>query len=568
MSAAGVIPIERLRLDGVRRQSLEIGRNRLLVTAVVFLLAFGGIGARLVEISILDGGATPQDMAAPDSAALIRGRADIVDSKGIVLAISLPTASAYANPTEVPDGPQAAAQLARALPDLDVAGTRKLLSSGKRFVWLARNLTPAQQYRVNRLGIPGVGFKPTERRAYPQGRAAAHALGLTDLDGKGIAGLERYFDRRLGAGGGPLRLSIDLRVQAVLHRVLSRAQADFRAIGAAGLVMDADSGALLAMVSLPDFDPNLADAAAAGPTFNRVTKGVYEIGSTFKLFTTATALDSGTVTLRDGYDASKPIRVARFTIADFHGQNRWLSVPEILVYSSNIGTARMALDIGGERQRAYLGRLGLLGRAAIELPEVSRPLTPKTWRPINTMTVAYGHGIAVSPVHVATGVAALVNGGFAVRASLLLDADGSRERPRVLSPATSAQMRQLMRLVVQKGTGRNADAPGYRVGGKTGTAEKQGAAGGGYQRNRLISSFVGAFPMDAPKYVVLALLDEPKGNESTRFYATAGWVAAPVVARVIERISPMLGIAPAPLQEDAETAGLLERVNAQAKAID
>ena len=530
----------RVRLEGTRKQALETGRNRLLVTSVVFALAFLAIAGRLVDLTLLGRGAESRLAAVAPARAATSGRADITDRNGVILATSLPSVSLYADPTEVLDAEEAADKLVGVLPGLDRSEVLAKLTSRGRFVWLRRTLTPTQQYAVNRLGIPGLAFQRGEHRVYPHGRTAAHLLGFTDVDGRGIAGLERRFDETLRRGG-PLRLSVDLRLQAMLRQELSAAFIGSRALGAAGLVLDVRNGEILALASLPDFDPNRPATAGGEAGFNRVTKAVYEMGSTFKLFTTAMALDSGTVTLRDGYDASRPIRVARFTITDFHGRNRWLSVPEILVYSSNIGAAKMALDVGARIQRSYLGNFGLLSRSPIELPEVAAPLTPARWRDINTMTIGYGHGIAVTPLQMAGAVATVVNGGIARPTTLLRRPDGVQPGGRrVLSVATSRQMRALMRLVVLRGTGRGAQAPGYRVGGKTGTADK--LEGGRYRSDASISSFVGAFPMNAPRYVVLILLDEPKGTDGKA--ATGGRVAAPVVARMVRRMAPLMGFAP------------------------
>jgi len=533
---------QRVRLEGTRKQALETGRNRLLVTGVVFALAFLTIAGRLVGLTVLDRNDTPHLARAVTVKPV--GRAAIVDRNGVVLAASLPTASLYADPDDVIDADEAADKLVRVLPDLTRAEVVAKLTSPVRFVWLKRNLTPKQQYDVNGLGIPGLRFRATTRRVYPHGPAAAHVLGFTDIDGRGIAGVERRFDEQLRRSDEALRLSIDIRVQALLREELSAAMREFRAIGAAGVIVDVRTGETVALVSLPDFDPNHPLASRARARFNRATKGVYEMGSTFKLFTAAMALDSGAASVGDRYDARKPIHVARFTISDYHAKNRWLSVPEILIYSSNIGAAKMAMDVGTKEQRAYLADLGLSQPSPIELPEVGQPLEPEHWREINTMTVAYGHGIAVSPVQVADAVATLVDGGVRHPVTLLKRSAAAPAVQRVLSTETSDDMRQLMRLVVTRGTGRKADTPGYRIGGKTGTAEK--TIGGGYRAKALVSSFVGAFPMDAPRYVVLALLDEPKGDASTFQYATGGWVAAPVVGRVVRRMAPLVGIPPEP----------------------
>jgi cell division protein FtsI (penicillin-binding protein 3) len=537
-------PSWRIHLDGARKEALETGRTRLLVAGIVFCLAFLVVAGRLVDLALLGPAAEPRLAAAGTPATQNFRRADIVDRNGVLLATSLPTASLYADAREIIDPRQAAARLVAELPDLSHDRVLAKLTSTAGFIWLRRNLTPRQTYAVNRLGIPGLHFLQAEKRVYPQGREASHVLGLTDVDGRGTAGVECFFDGPLRRGGGALELSIDIRIQAMLRRELAAAVTKFDALGAAGLVLDVRSGETLGMVSLPDFDPNVPAGARGEAAFNRVSKGVYEMGSTFKLINTAMALDSGTVTLRDGYDATKPIRVARFTINDFHARNRWLSVPEILVYSSNIGAAKMALDVGGETQRTYLDRFGLLKPAATELPEVGVPLSPTHWRDINTMTIAYGHGIAVSPVQLAGAVGAIVNGGIRMPVTILKHHQGAPFiGERVVSAETSSAMRRLMRLVVQKGTGRKADVPGYRVGGKTGTAEKLIAKR--YQANALISSFVGAFPTDAPRYVVLVLIDEPKGKKSTFGYATGGWVAAPVVGRLVRQIAPLVGMAPA-----------------------
>lgn len=541
-----------VRIEGMGKRALETGRNRLVVTGTVFALAFLGVGGRLVGLTV-DGGAEIDRLAAkvPERAAVTAPRAagiqraDIVDRNGVLLATSLPTARLYADPSDVLDPQSAADRLATVLPQLDRDELVAKMAGPGRFVWLSRSLTPRQQYEVNRLGIPGIGFRRGERRVYPQGRLASHVLGLTDIDGVGIAGAERQFEPLLRDAGQPLRLSLDLRVQAAATEELAAAVTEFEALGGAAVVMDVRTSELLAMVSLPDFDPNVPTGTTGVAGFNRATKGVYEMGSTFKLFTTAMALDSGVVDLGARYDATKPLRVARFTINDYHAENRWLTVPEILVHSSNIGSARMALDVGTDVQQRYLSALGLLDTPTVELPEVARPLTPATWRDINTMTIGFGHGIAVSPLQMVSAVASLVNGGVLRPATIVRRDPGDvPEGDRVIDARVSEQMRALMRLVVAEGTGSQADVPGYLVGGKTGTAEKQGA--GGYMRRALISSFVGTFPVSDPRYVVLALVDEPHGNKRTFGYATGGWTAAPVVGRLIARMAPMVGLPPQP----------------------
>jgi cell division protein FtsI (penicillin-binding protein 3) len=354
--------------------------------------------------------------------------------------------------------------------------------------------------------------------------------------------VERSFDDVLRGGREPLRLALDLRVQHIVRQELAQQIATFDAIGGAGVVVDVDTGETIAMVSLPDFDSNVAGQMDADALFNRATLGVYEMGSTFKIFNTAMALEAGTATMRSGYDATNPIKISRFTISDYHAKRRWLSVPEIFKYSSNIGSVKMAVDVGTEGQRAFMAKLGMLRETALELPELGRPMVPSPWRPINTMTIAFGHGLSVSPMHLVAGVAAMVNGGIR-RPLTILETDIPSPGERIISDRTSHDMRRLMRLVVGDGTGRKADADGYIVGGKTGTAEKVGGRGG-YKRKALISSFVAAFPMQKPRYVVLVMVDEPKGTKESHGYATGGWVAAPAISRIIARSAPLLGVAP------------------------
>jgi cell division protein FtsI (penicillin-binding protein 3) len=396
---------------------------------------------------------------------------------------------------------------------------------------------------VNRLGIPGLNFEDAEARVYPHGRLVSHVIGLTDIDNNGLAGIEKRFDADLREDRDPIKLSLDIRVQHMLREELYKSMTEFSAIGAAGMVLDVNTGEIVGMSSLPDFDPNNIETVTDEAMFNRGTLGVYEMGSTFKLLNTAMALDSGRVGLENAFDARKPLRVARFRISDYHAKNRWLSVPEILVYSSNIGSARMAQFLGTQTQKDFLGKFGMLSRAKLEVPEVGAPLVPSPWRDINTLTISFGHGIAVSPVQLVNGVATLVNGGIFRDPTLLArDPQQPEAGRRVIKQSTSDIMRALMRMVVMEGTGKKAIVPGYMVGGKTGTAEKQ--VNGRYKRKALMSSFVAAFPLQKPRYVVLAMLDEPKGTKETFGYATGGWVAAPVVGAVIRRLAHLYALPP------------------------
>ncbi|MFA5119600.1 peptidoglycan D,D-transpeptidase FtsI family protein [Zavarzinia sp.] len=549
-------PRETVLLDGQTKQAIETGRSRLTMLGIFFAGCFTLLAGRLVDISVLR---QPDDARGTGTTEAVAERAAITDRNGVVLATNLTTASLYADTTKLIDIDEAVSKLIRVLPDLSRVELDAKLRSGKSFVWLKRNLTPRQEYEVNSLGLPGLAFQREERRVYPFGRLAAHVLGFVDIDSKGISGVEARFDEELrdpARAAQPLKLTLDIRVQHAVTDELSRAIETFHAIGGAAIVQDVRTGEVIAMVSMPDFDPNNPREATPENRFNRATLGTYEMGSTFKTFNTAMALDSGVAKLGSSYDATHPIKIARFTIKDDHPQARWLSVPEILIYSSNIGSAKMALDCGVDRQREFMTRMGMTRRVSIELPEAGTPQVPNPWREINTMTIAFGHGMAVTPLHLATGVAALVNGGIYFQPTLLLpDPAHPPAGERVVSSQTSASMRKLMRLVVTIGTGKKADVPGYWIGGKTGTAEK--AEGGGYARKALLSSFVSAFPMTEPRYAVLVMIDEPKGTKETYGFATGGWTAAPTVGRIVERIAPLLGVMPTEGPDPATAGGVL-----------
>jgi cell division protein FtsI (penicillin-binding protein 3) len=533
------------RLEGATKQAIETGRTRLLVAGAIFALAFSTISVRLADITVLQQGHEPRVAQAARVNNVSTMRADIVDRNGELLATSLQTASLYANPKHVINPAEAAGKLVSVLPGLSQAELQaKLAASNRSFVWIHRHLTPRQQYDVNKLGIPGVYFQRDERRVYPQGPLAAHVVGFTNIDGEGLAGIEKSFDEVLKGGGRPLALSLDIRVQHVLRQELQNTVKKFSAIGAAGIMLDVNTGEVIAMVSLPDFDPHNPTGLDSQTLFNRATLGVYEQGSMFKIFTAAMALDSGAVNMASSFDASKPIHIARFTISDYHGQNRWLSLPEVLIYSSNIGAAKMALAAGTAVQRKYLGAFGMLRPASIELPEIGAPMVPSPWREINTMTIGFGHGLAVSPLQMVDGVAAVANGGRLLPTTLLKRVPGEKpEGTRVITPRTAEEVRKIMRLVVTEGSGKSANVPGYFVGGKTGTAEKVNEHGG-YKRKALLSSFIAAFPINQPRYVVLASIDEPHGIKESYGYATGGWTAAPAVGRIISRVAPILGIQP------------------------
>jgi cell division protein FtsI (penicillin-binding protein 3) len=533
-------------IESTGKRVLDQSRLRMACLALVFFCSFCAIGVRLADVStrgLFD--ASVNTLAQYRATKPIYPRAEITDRNGVILATTLRTASLYANPKVMREPVEVAEMLKKVLPDIDEKQTAKRLSSERSFVWVKRHLTPKQQKLVNDLGVPGLEFEPEYKRVYPQANLMAHVLGYVDVDSKGMAGIERGFEEFLrdeDGDGEPLRLSVDMRVQAILREELQASIEEFSAIGGTGVIMDIRSGEIVAMTSLPDFDPHEPGRAKADARFNRATMGVFEMGSTFKTFTMAAALDAGTASMDSSYDATKPIRVARFTINDSHPENRWLSVPEIFAYSSNIGTVKMALDLGTDRQREFMRKLGMLEEVKMEIPESAAPLLPNPWREINTMTISYGHGIAVTPLHLVRAIASIAGSGKLLPVTFVKDA-GKPSGEQVLDEKNVINIRKLLRLVVEHGTGGKADAAGYRVGGKTGTAEKLGA-GGGYKADSKMASFVGVFPVNDPRYAILVMVDEPHGTKKTWGYATGGWVSAPVVGRVVERIGPMLGIRP------------------------
>ena len=530
------------RIDGLYRHAIETGRTRLLITGTVMALAFGVIALRLVDVGALQTPREPRSFQAASADATKNERADILDRNGELLATSLKIVSLSANPSKITNPQEVAVKLAAILPDQKMDKLVKKLSSDQKFIWIERRLTPQQHWEVNRLGIPGLEFRKTETRVYPQGPLVGHILGYTDVDNRGLSGVEKSFDEALRGSVEPLQLTIDMRIQHMMREELSAAVVEYSAIGGAGIVLDATNGEVISLVSLPDFDPNHPAQADGDSRFNRATLGVYELGSTFKIFNTALALETGISTMQSGYDATKPIKIARFSIRDYHAKKRVLSVPEIFIYSSNIGSALMAQEVGSTAQKAFMRHIGFLDQLSLEIPETGSPQFPDVWRPINTMTIAFGHGLSVSPMHLASGVATMVNGGTMYSPTLIKTNSPPKGEPGI-SKKTSTAIRKLMRLNNIEGSGKNSDAKGYLVGGKTGTAEKAGG-GSGYNRKSLISSYVAAFPMNDPKYVVYVVLDEPQGTKKTFGYATGGWVAAPVIKNVINRMAPIVGITP------------------------
>jgi cell division protein FtsI (penicillin-binding protein 3) len=526
------------------RAYLARSRYRFRLAVLAFALAFVLIGGRLVALgfaAVGQGGGALLDISTTIH------RPDIVDRSGRLLATDIKGATLYADPAKVIDIDELAEQVTSVLPDVNAKDLRARLRAGRRFVRIRRELSPKQQAEIHELGLPGLGFIEEYRRVYPMGATASHVVGLVDVDNRGLAGIEKFIDdnpQLAMAGDEAVAISLDLGAQHVLREELTRAIATYQAKAAAGVVVDVHSGEVVALVSLPDYDPNRREQALDKDRLNRINFGVYEMGSVFKVFTIAGVLDLGLASLRSSYDASSPIHYASFTISDFHGKNRRLSVPEVFIYSSNIGAAKMALHMGVDRHRAFLTKLGLTSRFPTELGESAAPIVPAHWQKLNTMTIAFGHGLSVTPLQVAAASLPLVNGGIAVTPTFLPRSrqEGIAGGQRVLKPQTSAAMLKMMRLNVLKGTGKRAEADGYRVGGKTGTAEK--VVGGRYSRSALMTSFLAAFPTDAPEYFVLVMLDEPQRVAASNNHATAGVNAAPTTARIIERIASVLGVAP------------------------
>jgi cell division protein FtsI (penicillin-binding protein 3) len=539
---------------------LEQNRVRLIGILAFFAFCFVMLSFRLIEVSLVGGGELPfkrlvtepqlmlqmeEEETQAETATVLRRR-EITDRNGVVIATNVQTASLVANPTLIREPALVAQQLSHVLKGAPEAALREKLKKDTSFVYLKRHLSPAEQEKVNALGVPGLFFEPQDRRIYPFGTMASHILGMVDIDNRGLTGIEKFFDKQLEHRLGedePLALSMDIRLQSILHNEISSAMKNFSAIGGTGVVMDVTNGEVLAMVSLPSFDPHDPLSGNKEARFNRASLGAYEMGSTFKTFTVAMALNEGIIGVQDGYDASRPIRAAGYTINDYHPVHRWLSVREIYAYSSNIGTVKMALDVGAKKQREFLKSLGMFEPVNIELPERAQPLIPAEWKELTAMTISYGHGLSVSPLHLVQGVAAMANGGMKYSPTLVKQKPNSKPKGiRVIDEKTSIQVRELMRDVVEFGTARKANVAGFHVGGKTGTAEK--IVDGRYKGSAKLSSFVSVFPTNNPKYLVYVMIDEPKGTKATYGYATGGWVAAPAVGNVISRMTTVLGMKP------------------------
>jgi len=535
----------------VNRQAKAKARVGLAILA--FATVYTVIAVRLVMFAVV-----------PESHIVKRGgsqeristaRPDILDRNGHVLATDVRSPSLFAEPRRIIDLDEATELLTAVLPDLDATELRDRLNTRKGFIWVKREITPQQQREIHRLGLPGVGFLSENKRVYPNSAEVSHLIGHVNIDNQGIAGIEKWLDGRglqaLHMAGfatdrlqTPVELAVDLRVQHALRDELIAAATKFKVKAAAGLVVDVNTGEIVSMVSLPDYDPNSPKQANDPMRINRLTTGVFEMGSTFKALTLAMALDSGKFNLNSMLDARGSLRYGKFSIGDYKGQNRMLSLPEVFTYSSNIGTARLALGVGVEHHKWFLKKLGQLDRLRTELPESAEPIVPKRWGELNTVTIAFGHGLSVAPLQAVAGINALVNGGLLIPPTFMkrTPEEARKLAKQVVKPETSDKMRYLMRLNAEKGTAKRADVTGYYVGGKTGTSEK--VVGGRYSKNKLLTTFTAILPADKPRYQILIMLDEPQGLPETHGYATSGWNAAPTTGKVIARIAPMLGIEP------------------------
>ena len=548
----------RLRSEEARDKAKGRAEGRLLVLAAVFLVAFGAVGARMGALAATE---PAEPRVATSGAAILTQRADITDRKGRVLATNLLTHSLYAQPRQMVDPVRVAQELAKVFPDLDVARLTRDFTGERKFLWIKKKMSPEQMQAVHDIGDPGLMFGPREMRLYPNGALAAHILGGASFGREGVgsaeivgvAGVEKAFDgwlRDPGNGGAGLTLSLDLTVQSAMEEVLAGGMKLMNAKGATAILMEVATGEIVAMASLPDYDPNDRPSpltkgdASDSPLFNRAVQGVYELGSTFKIFAVAQALDLGLVNPGTMIDTKGPLTWGRHRIRDFHDYGPRLSVTDVIVESSNIGTARIAMMVGPERQQQFLRSLGFLEPTPVELVEAptGKPLLPAKWSDISSLTISYGHGLSASPLHLAAAYATIANGGRKVSPTLIHGA-GAEPGPQVMSPAVARESMNMLRQVVTRGTASFGDVKGYALAGKTGTADKAKPSGG-YYKDKVIATFASVFPAHAPKYVLITTLDEPvetAGNEPRR---TAGWTAVPVGAEIIRRTAPLLGLRP------------------------
>lgn len=536
------------------------GQNRIRLLGIMFSVAFIAIAAQLSMLTLKKSGDDVNLEVAARAA--VRPRPDIVDRNGVVMATDIAVASLFADPRKISDIDEAVELITATLPELDVKSLReKLTVPGRAFVWLKRQASPEERDAVYNLGIPGVGYVNERKRVYPLGRLAAHTIGYVDVDTKGIAGIEKYLDDQ-GAlytaslsepdtqTTAPAQLAMDVRVQHAVTDEVTKAVAKFRAIAGGGIILDTETGEIVALAYTPDYNPNADDKRLTSEQQNKLTSGVYELGSVIKAVTFAMAFDYGTANLQSRFDARFPLIIGSARISDFHAQRKVMTVPEVFTNSSNIGTAKMALQVGLERHLEFLKRVGLLDKLITEVPETARPLLPKNWGKLASATASFGHGFAVQPLQGLSVISDIINGGMSIPPTFLRRSKEEAQvlAHRIVKPETSEKMRYLFRLNVTDGTASKADVIGYRVGGKTGTAEK--VVNGRYSKEHSLTTFIGAFPMDHPKYAIFIMLDEPKALPETYGFATAGWNAVPTAAKIIERVAPLLGVTPVFTDED------------------
>ena len=522
--------------------------RRLIFISCIFSFAYTAVVFRLFDVMVFSR-MQEDKMASNIDVSVSQTRANIYDRSSQMLATSLSTYSLYANPKQVIDIKESTLKITQLFSDLNYEDIFEKLSSGKQFVWIKRNLPPQEQDAILKLGIPGVYFQKECKRVYPQGPLTAHVVGLVNIDGKGVAGVEQKLDANLSKDADAIDLSIDVRLQHILIQEIEKSVGEFSAKGASGIILDIHTGEILAIGSFPTFDPNQTAQIDPATMFNRITTGVYEYGSVMKILTAAMALELKKVSLYSIFDTTHPIKVGRFQITDYKGQHRPMPVWEVFLHSSNIGFVKMAQLVGVDDHKLFLKKMGLLDKPKLELPEIGYPIIPKPWKEVNTMTIAYGYGLSVSPIQMARAMGAVMNGGYLIEPTLLKRKLGEDvKKTQVISEKTSKLVRTLMRLVITDGTGKKAVAPGYEVFGKTGTANQQ--SGGKYQSNHVTTTFIGGFPFSNPKYLIMVTLDDPKSTKETFGYTTAGWNAAPLAGRIIRRMAPVVGIKPVIDEED------------------
>ena len=518
-------------------RALNVAKRRTMVVISVFIFAFAILIVRLFQVMVFNGNDDENSLYM--NAPKISSRADIVDRNNNIIATSLPTVSLYACPHEIIDFDDAIEKTCSVFKDIQKDKFLRRMKKAKKFLWVKRNLSPKQEQEILNQGIPGFHFLKTEKRVYPDKNLLAHVIGGTDIDNNGIAGIEKVFDEALKSSTQPISLSIDMNIQHAVHDELQKAVREFRAKGGAAIVMKIKTGEIFSLVSLPDFDPNRNENPNSRERFNMATSSAIEPGSSAKIINTAMALETKKITPFSQYDARFPIKIGRFTIHDFHGRETYLSVEEILKYSSNIGSAKIALDVGREYQKSFFKKVGLLDSVACELIETQKPLYPKNWGEVSSMTIAFGHGIALSPLHLITVISGMLNDGIKNNPTLLKK-NSETSGERIISEKTAKQIAILMRLNVTEGANKKAEVNGYCVGGKSGTAEKSNR--GKYSKTANYTGFIGAFPMPNPEYSVYVVLDEPQATAKTHGFRTAGWIAAPTASNIIRRIGPMLNI--------------------------